>query len=144
MKVYTIGYEGRTMEEVVAILQEKGVKTVVDVRRYALGKWGAGAWSAALGKARIGYFRWIGAAPSRRMLSAYRKDGDWDAYRQAYLQMLKGQKAHGTLFYAAERPHSMFGLLNRGPVCLLCFERDATRCHRSLLAEFMGWEAEHL
>ncbi len=141
MKVYTIGYEGRMMEmgDVVAILQRKGVKTVVDVRRYALGRWGAGAWSRALAAAGIGYFTWLAAAPSRRMLSAYRKDGDWDAYREAYLRILKGQKAHGILAVGW-----LATIIERGTICLLCFEQDATRCHRSLLAEFMGWEAEHL
>jgi uncharacterized protein (DUF488 family) len=139
MKVYTIGYEGRTMEEVVAILRQKGIKTVVDVGRYALGKWSAGDWSRALGAARIGYFTWIGAAPSRKMRSAYRKNGDWDAYSEAYLRMLKAQKVHGILAVGW-----LATILERGPICLLCFEHDAARCHRSLLAEFMGWEAEHL
>jgi len=124
----TIGYEGRTPDEFVAVLHRNGVTKVVDVRQLPLSRkrgFSKTALSGTLSAQGIDYvgMRELGTpAPVRRQ---YKHTGDFGLLANQY-------RAHlASVDGSVEKLYSM-AISER--ICLLCFERDPALCHRSLLA----------
>ena len=131
MRLYTIGFTGKSAEEFFETLKEHRVKRLVDVRLRP----DSHLAGFARAKHLIYFLREICAAtyehysalaPTEDMLKGFR-DGEltWDAYRAMYLRDL-GCRIQGQ---AVEMEDGS---------CLLCSESSADRCHRSLAAEFVA------
>jgi uncharacterized protein (DUF488 family) len=140
-QVWTIGYEGRTPDQLVADLRGAGVAAVVDVRELPLSrkrgfsKSSLAALLQAHGIAYVGERRLGAPREARHRL---REGGAWAPFANAYLAHLDGQAAALADLEAEAR---------RRPTALLCFERDALACHRSLLTGRLarrGLEVVHL
>lgn len=126
--VWTIGYEGRTLDELVRDLRGAGVEAVVDVRELPLSRkrgFSKSALAAGLRAAGIDYVgdRRLGAPRDAR--HALREGGPWAPFATAYLAHLDGQR---------EALAEVGDLARSRRVALLCYERDALACHRGLLA----------
>ena len=129
--VYTIGYQGTSAEQFITCLTENGVSLLVDVRdRTASRKPGFSKTSlaSALMDASVAYEHWKDLGSPKPVRDLLRMAKDWDAYSDAYLQRLD------------DRPDLVAALAERTAreaACLMCFERDALSCHRSLVAQRM-------
>lgn len=139
MRIFTIGYEGATQADVVAALQGAGVKLLADVRAVPLSRrpgFSKNILAAGLREAGIDYvgLKALGTPPDGR--EAARK-GDHARLRQIYAGQLDLPEA----LVQAEQLREMAG---ERPTALLCFERDAGACHRSLLLEMAFPEAERV
>lgn len=139
MRIFTIGYEGATQVEVVAALQGAGVTLLADVRAVPLSRrpgFSKNILAAGLREAGIDYvgLKALGTPPAGR--EAARK-GDHARLRQVYAGQLELPEA----LVQAEQLREMAG---ERPTALLCFERDANACHRSLLLEMAFPEAERV
>lgn len=140
-QVWTIGYEGRTLDQLVADLRAAGVEQVVDVRELPLSRkrgFSKSGLSAALRAAGIDYVgeRRVGAPREAR--HKLRDGGRWEPFANAYLAHLDEQ---GEAVGEVER------LAHERPTALLCYERDGMACHRGLLASRLarhGFLAVHL
>jgi uncharacterized protein (DUF488 family) len=126
-QVWTIGYEGRTPDQLVADLRAAGVEAVVDVRELPLSRkrgFSKSSLAALLRASGIDYLgeRRLGAPRVAR--HQLRDGGAWEPFATAYLAHLDGQE--GTL-------KELEAQARQRPTALLCFERDALACHRSLL-----------
>jgi uncharacterized protein (DUF488 family) len=127
--VTTIGYQDRTVDELIAVLRSARVKVLVDVRltpssrKAGLSKNGL---AARLRDAGIDYVHLRRLGNPRDNRNAFRR-GDKDAIAryQDVLRTPEGQAALDQLLRLA-RQHR---------VALMCFERDAAECHRSMVAE---------
>lgn len=70
-------------------------------------------------------------APSPKLLSAYKTTGDWTAYVNTYdLTVLAKLDPHKTVTDLCELTHNH-------DFAMVCFEKDWTRCHRTLVAEWL-------
>ncbi len=128
MKVFTIGYGGRTKSELLALLKANGVRTVADIRLSPnsayMGTWvkaktpdkGIESW---LGKENIEYRSFI------ELGNRFMGDKDW---RERYGALLRDEGERLT-----ERLRAA-----PAPYCLLCAEKFATDCHRSLVAAYLA------
>ena len=137
MKFYTVGYGGRSPQEFVSLLKQKGIKTVVDVRlrpdRAAMGiyvkaKTEDKGIQRLLADSNIGYFSAL------ELGNIFMDCEDW---RNRYRQLL--EKAGDLLIERLE------GIT--APFCLMCAEKLVTECHREEIANFLvrkGWEVEHI
>ncbi|WP_245921423.1 DUF488 family protein [Nocardia nova] len=128
-RLFTVGYEGRRADELVAILTEAGVATVVDVRLTPISRkpgLSKSKLSAALSQAGIGYVHLKELGNPRDNRDGFRV-GDADA-RDRYAHVLASPEG-------AEALHSVRTLMAQGPVALLCFEHDHTTCHRQMVAD---------
>lgn len=128
MKLFTIGYEGATMEEFLAALRMAGVKRVIDVRALPLSRrpgFSKTPLRNALTEVGIDYvhLRALGTPPEGR--SAARR-GDRAKLERVYAGQLELPEA----MVAAEE---MKRLAAEMPSALLCYERDPGDCHRTLL-----------
>ena len=126
--VYTIGYRGRTHEQVAAIIKAAGLKcpVIVDVRRWATGARIAKGWD--LKSVWHKFMRLVGWQDDYhffQQLGNYGKEPHWTRHQDAGEALL--QVAYENVL----QPNRT----RRSPVILLCAERKAAECHRSEVAE---------
>ena len=128
MKLFTIGYEGATMDEFLTALKTAGVQQVIDVRAIAASRrpgFSKTALGNSLADAGIDYvhLRALGTPTEGR---AAARAGRQDDLERIYA----GQLALPEAMVQAEQ---MKALAAEKPSALLCFERDPKHCHRTLL-----------
>ncbi len=132
--VATIGYEGASLDAVVAALQNAGVQTLVDVRAVARSRrpgFAKSRLAAGMEAGGMGYvhLRGLGTPAEGR---AAAKSGDVEGMRAIFREHLATPEAQADLTALAERVES------GERVALLCFEADAAECHRRLVGEALG------
>jgi len=137
MTIYTIGYEGVTMDAFIVALRAAGVERVIDVRALPLSRrpgFSKSTLAASLREAGSadGHLKALGT-PKRGRDAA--KKGDVTTLRSVYddqLMLPEAQAAAAQMrVLAAERPSA-----------LLCYEREPRHCHRTLLLQAEGSGAE--
>jgi len=126
--IFTIGYEKRSVDDLIRLLQSRKVARVVDVRltpwsrRPGFSKKRLGA---ALEAAGIAYEHMGGLGNPPEIRDIYLA-GDAEAGHRRFREHL-GNGASAAVDELVE-------IADREPVALLCLERDAFRCHRSVVA----------
>ena len=128
MKLFTIGYEGATMDEFLAALRDAGVERVIDVRALPLSRrpgFSKTPLKNALAEAGIEYvhLRALGTPAEGRSAA---RAGHQSKLETIYAAQLDLPEA----IVAAEK---MKALAGERPSALLCYERDPGGCHRTLL-----------
>lgn len=127
---YTVGYEGRAVEGFVEELVARGMEVLVDVREMPVSrKPGFSKSKLARHVSEVGieylHLRSLGSPrDSRRRL---KESGDFDSFSREYVDHLRMN---------AEDVELLLELILGGKrAALMCFEKDHTRCHRTLLAQ---------
>ena len=126
--LFTIGYEQATQAAVVATLRDAGVELLADIRYLPLSRrpgLSKSSLKAAVEEAGITYrhFKHLGTPAEGR---AAAKRGDHAELARVYAGQLEMPEA---LAQMAE----LRDLAEAKRVALLCYERNAAGCHRSLL-----------
>ncbi len=130
--LYTIGFTGKSARRFFGLLEQNGVRKIVDTRINSSSQLAAFAKGADLAffAERIGgmeYEHRLEFAPTRELLAAYRdKQLNWEAYTAAYLALLEERRIRETVEIAT-----------LADACLLCSEHAPDQCHRRLLAEYL-------
>ena len=132
-KLFTIGYEQTPAKSVLDELEEAGVKLLVDVRAVASSRrpgFSKSQLAAGLDERGIAYVHLRGlGTPKEGRLAA--RSGQYDILQKIYAKHLKTAQAR-------EELDELSALVNKsGPVCILCYERDHTHCHRRWIAEII-------
>jgi uncharacterized protein (DUF488 family) len=132
VKLYTIGFSGKSAEQFFTLLQSHKIKTLWDIRLNNKSQLAAFTKSPDLAFflqqiAKIGYRHFPELAPDAGLLSAWRAKGiDWEAYQRAFSILLQERKAESFLKRQWRQSPK--------PLCLLCSEAYPEHCHRSLIA----------
>ena len=137
MRIFTIGYEGTTVGEFVAALQDAGVERVIDVRALPLSRrpgFSKTPLKGALEEAGIEYvhLKALGT-PS---------DGRTAARAGRHAEMARIYAGPLELPEAMVQSAQMLELAAEKPSALLCMEREPEHCHRSLLLKAVAEDAE--
>jgi uncharacterized protein (DUF488 family) len=137
MRIFTIGYEGATVPEFLAALENAGVERVIDVRAVANSRrpgFSKTPLRNALAEAGIDYvhLRALGTPADGR---AAARAGRHDDLKRIYAGQLERPEA---ITEAAE----MLELVAEKRSALLCYERDPAGCHRTLLIDAAAPDAE--
>ncbi len=133
LRLCTIGFTRTTAESFFRRLVDARVRRVIDVR--------LNNTSQLAGFAKAGdlayFLRALGAmdyvhepllAPTPDMLSAFKKlKGDWAVYERQFLDLMDRRRIEERF----SPDHFRDG-------CLLCSEAKPHRCHRRLVAEYLG------
>ncbi|OKO71139.1 hypothetical protein AC629_39570 [Bradyrhizobium sp. NAS80.1] len=132
-KLFTIGYEQTPPKAVLDELEQAGVKLVVDVRAVTSSRrpgFSKKQLSAGLDERGIAYVHLAAlGTPKEGRLAA--RSGQYDVLEKIYAKHLKTP-------HAREEMDELSALVKKaGPVCLLCYERDHTHCHRQMIAEII-------
>lgn len=146
-RIATIGYEGRAQHDVLKLLTDAGVRTLVDVRiRAQSRKPGFSKSTLAAGLAQEGmdyeHLRALGTPLDIRELF---RAGNLETGRERYREYLRGDhEARAEL----ERLASMVDAAGDDGIAILCFEHDPRHCHRMVIVEELaashGIDANHL
>jgi uncharacterized protein (DUF488 family) len=137
MQIFTIGYEGATQAEVIAALVDAGVKTLVDVRAVPLSRrpgFSKNILAAGLREADIAYVGLKALGTPAEGREAARK-GNHQRLAEIYAGQLE-------LPEAIAQGAQLVDLAQEAPAALLCFERDPSGCHRTLLVEAIMPDAD--
>ena len=143
MKLATIGYEHATQAEVIATLAAARVRTVIDVRAVSSSRragFSKTLLSASLNEAGIGYvhLRELGTPKPGRDAARAGRTAEMRTIFEAHLEEPAAQLQLGQAAAIAGAAKS----------ALLCYEADAARCHRRIIAErlerMIGVEVEDL
>lgn len=141
--IRTIGYEGANLADFLETLTLSGVTTLVDVRDVAVSRrpgFSKTALSNALREAGIEYrhLRALGDPKDGREAA---RAGYYSTFRAIFGRRLATPAAQVELQQLVE-------IASGREACLMCFEADATNCHRSLIVDAlqaqMPLQVEHL
>jgi uncharacterized protein (DUF488 family) len=130
LKLATIGYESATLGAVIAKLAAAGVRTVIDVRAVASSRragFSKTVLAASLDAAGIAYvhLRALGTPKPGRQAARAGRIAEMRAIYEAHL----------------EEPQAQLQLAEAGELAcatkcaLLCYEAEASGCHRRIVAE---------
>ena len=135
--IYTIGYEQATQAAVIDALRDAGVELLADIRFLPLSRrrgFSKSSLKAAAEEAGIMYrhFKQLGTPAEGREAA---RRGDHAGLARVYAGQLELPEAMVQMGELRE-------IAQDKRVALLCYERDAAECHRSLLfdALFEGFE----
>lgn len=132
IKLYTIGFTGKSAEKFFDLLRNNGVKKIVDTRINNVSQLAGFAKGSDLKffAEEIGHMTYehnVDFAPTKELLANYRdKKVTWEQYEIEYLNLLDMRKI-------AQKIN--VDLLHEN--CLLCSEHTPEKCHRRLLAEYL-------
>ena len=137
MRIFTIGYESTTVAEFIGALQSAGVKRVIDVRAGPNSRrpgFSKTPLRTALAEEGIDYvhLRALGTPADGR---AAARAGRHDDLERIYAGQLE-------LPEAIAQGAQMVDLAKEQPSALLCYEREPSGCHRTLLLGAVAPQAE--
>jgi uncharacterized protein (DUF488 family) len=130
--IWTIGYEQATLDAVIGALVGAGTQVLADIRYLPLSRrpgFSKSALAAALRAAGIEYrhIKPLGTPAEGR---AAARRGDHAGLARVYAGQLELPEALAAMAELRD-------LAGEKRVALLCYERDAAACHRSLLIEVL-------
>lgn len=131
-QLFTMGYEGRDINEFIHLLRVNGIEKVVDVREVPTSRkrgFSKNTLQERLQTESIEYIhiKALGS-PSHLRRKVYR-DKDFDYFFRKYEGYL--EKCDGEI-------NRLRKIISEKLSCLLCFERSPSRCHRTSIALRVG------
>ncbi|MBI4831524.1 MAG: DUF488 domain-containing protein [Candidatus Lindowbacteria bacterium] len=134
MRIYTIGFAGKSAEEFFTLLMKNGIQRLVDVRLNNVSQ-----MAAFTKKDDLKYFLCVIAgidyvhlpifAPTKEILEDYRKDKSWERFEERFKKLIEEVRPIEKIDAA---------LFTEKICCLLCSEPEAEHCHRRLVAEYLS------
>lgn len=140
----TIGHSNREISVLVQILQQAGIRRLVDVRRFPSSRrwpqFNRDALATSLASAGIGY-QHLPDLGGRRQIAANSPNNAW---------RVQGFRAYADHLASDEYIHAreqLMQLASQQPAAILCAEALWWQCHRRLIADDFvarGWQVQHL
>lgn len=124
MTIYTIGYGGRTMNDLVALLTNAGVRAVVDVRLRP-------------DRSNMGMF--TKAKTADKGIERSLRDAGFDYYSfielgNLFMELPEWREPYEKLWQMTGKLLMLRLEQVPQPFCLLCAEKRAAECHRAIIA----------
>ena len=131
--IFTIGFAKKSARDFFEILRRAAVRKVVDIRRNNISQLAGftkrddlAYFLEAIGG--IVYEHRVELAPTKDILDAYKKKTlTWAQYEEQFLALMAERRAE-TRMTPGDLDHA----------CLLCSEPKPEKCHRRLVAEYLG------
>jgi uncharacterized protein (DUF488 family) len=141
LKIYTIGFTKKTLEEFITRLRKSNVQRVIDIRLNDSSQLSGFAKSQdlefILKQFGIKYISVKSLAPDKALLDKYHEDENWKEYEVNFKALMDRRNSRKTL-----------DDLHLGEItsCFLCSEDKPDKCHRRLVAEMLDktFEIVHL
>jgi uncharacterized protein (DUF488 family) len=142
VRVFTVGHGARPIGELLEVLDEGGVRTLVDVRRFPGSRrhpqFSQETLAASLGGAGVAYRHAVELGG--------RRSGEPGEERFACIRVA-AFRSYAARMSAAEWREALAAALAEPEPCFMCAETLWWRCHRRLIAELLhsrGHEVVHL
>lgn len=127
--IFTVGYEGRTHDELLKLLETVGVTTVADLRLMPISRkpgLSKNRLADGLRRAHIDYLHLPALGNPRDNREAFRKGEPRS--RARFRSQMSAPQARNAI-------EELFSRAATQRVALLCFERDAGCCHRGMVSD---------
>lgn len=141
--IFTIGYEGASLDDFLATLKAVGVEQVLDIRELPQSRrrgFSKNVLAAALEGSGIAYRHMKQLGDPKHGRDAARR-GDMEEFRAVF-------SAHMDLPASIEAVQDAAQRVENTPTVLLCYERDHRHCHRTLVVDRIlrlgSFEVRHL
>jgi uncharacterized protein (DUF488 family) len=128
--LFTIGYEGRDLEEFAERLKDFGIETLVDVRDIPVSRkkgFSKTPLSQYLQEVGIEYVHLKQLGTPKELREKVKEDGDYDYFYKEYSDYIRSQQD------TVETLHEI--VISSVNTCIMCYERDPYSCHRLVVAE---------
>lgn len=142
MTIFTIGYEGLSIDAFMSLLAEHDVDTLVDVRELPLSRkpgFSKKALANVLNTSGRTYVHMVDLGCPKQIRDQFREDGNWKRYTRGFMKHLKTQD---------DTIAQLSSLVVSANCALLCYEADSNFCHRSMVAdavkEYCGARVTHI
>lgn len=126
---FTIGYEGWEPDQFLKSLSNERIDVLIDVRRDAYSKqkvsYSEGTLSRMAAEAHIEYIHMPELGVDYNIRQELKSTHDYETYFKRYSEYL--EKNSELVAFVAK-------LARNNVICLMCYEKDFKRCHRSILA----------
>lgn len=131
--IFLIGYEGATVEQFVAALKHAGVNLLIDVREVPHSRkkgFSKNRLPDILRSHGIEYTHLHGLGDPKQGRAAAHA-GDYVLFEKIFTAHMQSDAATRDLERAAE-------MVRSHRACLMCFEADDRKCHRSIVADHLA------
>ena len=133
--IFTIGHSNRPLEEFLGLLQENGVKRLVDVRTIPRSRhnpqYDMDALKGSLSEASIEYLGMKGLGGLRRPLSNSINDGWRNSAFRGFADYMQTEDFSKSL-------NALEKVATKKPTAVMCAEAVPWMCHRSLIADALS------
>jgi uncharacterized protein (DUF488 family) len=122
--LYTIGYQGQTIETFLDILQAHGVTQIIDVRQLPFSRkpdFNKKRFTAHLTNVGIDYAHLVELGTPKELRDEVRRTHDYEAFFAAMDALVEEHP---------EAVQQALDLARSRPSALMCFEADPSQCHR--------------
>lgn len=140
--IYTLGYEGRTLEEFINLLSENKIELVIDVRAIPWSRkrgFSKKELEKALSESSINYISLTELGSAKDIREALKSGKiDFEEFAEKYRDYVKKRE---------DLIEKLVEIASKKDSVILCYEKDWRRCHRSILAEILeekGFRVQHL
>ena len=129
--LFTVGYQGDRVSNLIQKLKQLKIKTIVDVRENPVSRkpeFSKLQLNNELKKEGIHYLHYQELGTPRPLRDYLIHNKDYDAFFSRYKD------------YILEYKDSLDDLVELGTkekICLLCFEKDVMQCHRKVIADYL-------
>lgn len=130
-KVFTVGYEGKTIDKFIELLKQHNIQQIIDVREIPLSRkpgFSKTALANRLDTEGISYIHIKGLGSPQNIRKELHQTHDYDKFFQEYKYYI------GTHVEYIQEAWEYF---EEKQSCLLCFENLSSECHRSIIAAYM-------
>jgi uncharacterized protein (DUF488 family) len=127
-KLFTIGYAGISPRAFLKKLRANNIAVVIDVRSVPHSRkrgFSKSKLNAQLKRAGISYFNFKDLGSPAAARKKLKTDKDFEAFARSYATILDTQR---------DIVGELYALAIKNRCCLLCYEAEATMCHRSLVS----------
>lgn len=131
VRVFTLGYQGRSVREVLEIAQHGGIEQVIDVRENARSRkpgFSSSELERALASVGTAYVHLPTLGCERESRQAFWRGGATADFLDRYRRKVTEDR---------RSLEDLARLVRRSRSLLLCLERDPRRCHRVVLGEWL-------
>ncbi len=132
VKIFTAGYEGKTIDQFIATLISNHIDMIFDVREIPLSRkkgFSKTALSNILNENNINYAHFKELGSPKDIRDRLYSDHNYFAFFNSYREYLHTQEATMEIIKTAIEANKKMQF------CLLCFENNPMECHRSIVAE---------
>ena len=139
--LFTVGYEGLTVEGLIQALKENGVSRLVDVRespRSRKAGFSSRKLESHLEGNGIQYIHIRDLGSPKNLRDNYRMDGDFRSFSLEFERLLASR---------TNEMERVARLASEKTTALMCYEADHSTCHRSIIANRlagMGFEIRNI
>src|ERR1035437_1105254 len=132
--IFTVGYERRSGEDLIAALRDAGVKILIDVRDKPISRkpdFRESALRALCEDARIRYETWKDLGSTVEQREKLKSSGDFGKFETAFRKYAERE--------LSEPIDRLAKLVQKASetVAMICYERCHEECHRSIIADML-------